>query len=836
LALACFWIGIQAQGAPAASYGSIEILRDRWGVPNVLSDTDEGAMYGLGYATAEDRLYQMNFHLRLMQGRLAEVVGDLPKRVKRSVPPNSALEEDRLMRTLGYYRHAQAVAANLDPETQKLLQAYSDGVNDYVQEHGSGLHPLFAEQGWKTEPWTPADCIVSWWQLARFFAADGLRDLFTLHQNQRSRREGMRPVIDDEAAVVRREDVSEEWVRKVQSFAQEHGIERNAGEADGPKFSHAWVVGGKKTTTGSAVLVSDPQTPVWNPSALYEFHIEGKTFNARGAGVAGSPLILIGYNRDVAWGMSALGADQADLFMLHTDASRPGHYRVDGEWLEMQTREETIKTKGAASEKIVIKETIFGPVVSGHSLDRRPGEEVALRRVPLGELNRDTVQGAIRMLRARNAAEFLSALADWRFPTANCIFGDRSGDIGYSTIGAIPVRGRSSPGPNAIQDGSSRTNDWRMYVPAELLPQVMNPKAGHLVTANHRSIQSFYPLALGDSTGSSGETDRGWRIKQRLAEFLEESEKFTPADVRAIQDDSVNAVKKEMLRIGYHLRDGQKVELAPSALKTLDYLERWHANGAASHIDNPGTELANLIPTFFRQTVVPLATRHGGGTSGLVLALKTLGNKVNRGAGATLDADEIEFIEATLAEAWDAAEETYGSDASQWRSRALAAGAQRMGYMESLAGYPSLKKEWDVARPRLQVYDGSTILAQPGQSYTQFVPLHDLDSAETILPLGTSERPESPFRFSTYGDWAGGRLHPAPLSRAAVEKITVHTKVLSATARMERSAIQFVGPYVGFCPRGPALSVEIMPDFGKQQGVVQSKSCLGREMKIPCGG
>lgn len=756
--------------APDASYGKIEIIRDRWGVPNVFSDSDEGAMYGLGYATAEDRLYQMSFHLRLMQGRLAEAVGDLPKRVKRSLPPNSAREEDRLMRALGFYRHAQAVASRLDDGTRKLLEAYSAGVNDSVADQHGRLHPLFAEQGCAPEPWTPADCLVSWWHLAKFFSGDGLRDLFTLHQ-EGTRPRNFQPVIDDEAAVVRREDVSDAWVKQLEDFAREHGLGRAEGATDGPKFSHAWVIGGRKTTTGSAILVSDPQTPVWNPSMLYEFHVSGKTFNARGVGVPGSPLILIGYNPEVAWGMTALGADQADLFLLETDPEKPDRYKVDGEWLAMESRVENIKVKGGADETVRVRETIFGPVVSEHALDRKPREEAALRRVPLHDKDRDTIQGAFGMMRARDSREFLAALADWRFPSANCVFGDRKGDIGYSVVGAIPVRARSSGGPNDVQKGTSRTNDWRMFIPASLAPQVMNPKTGYLVTANHRAIQSFYSLAMGDSTGSLGESDRGWRIKQRIQEFLAAKEKFAPADVRAMQDDTVNAVKREILRVAFNQRDVRKLRLDADALKALAHLEDWFAKGAASDMSIPGSELANLIPMFFRQTVAPLAAVYGGGTSGLVLALKTIGGRVD--SGAVFYEEEIEFIESTLAEAWQAALRAYGPDQKQWLRRAVEAGRQNMGYMESLAGYPSLNPHWDIQRPQLKVYDGSTILAQPGQSYTQVVPLHDADLAETILPMGVSERPDSPFRFSTYGAWAAGELHPAPLSRAAVEKISV---------------------------------------------------------------
>lgn len=392
--------GLRAQ--PKPSYGNVELLRDRWGTPHVFSDTDAGAMYGLGYATAEDRAYQMNLQLRLMQGRLAEVLGDISKRQQRSAGINSALEQDRLTRTLGYYRHAQRVAQHLEAGTTMLLQAYCEGVNDYVRAHEGKWHHLFADQGWSPEPWTPADCLVSWWHIAQFFSTDGLHDLWALHQRQnpdmRERLRQSRAVIDDDAAVVRREDVSEEWIQRTLEFMEQHGLNRGEieAEADGPKFSHAWVIGGSKTTTGAAVLVSDPQTPVWNPSTFYEFYLSGKTFNARGIGAAGSPLILIGFSAHVAWGMTALGADQADLFLLKTDSSRPGRYELDGRWIDLDTRSEAIKVKGGQEELLDVRTTKFGPVVSAFALGRREGEEVALKRIPLAEPDRDTIPSGHR--------------------------------------------------------------------------------------------------------------------------------------------------------------------------------------------------------------------------------------------------------------------------------------------------------------------------------------------------------------------------------------------------------------------------------------------------------
>ena len=142
-----------------------------WGIPHLFSDTDAGAMYGLGYATAEERGFQMTYSLRIIQGRLAEVIGDRPQGRRKE----TAVDHDRKMRTFGWGRAAARTAANLDSGTLQLLQAYCEGVNDSFAKKkiAATWHPLFKKFEVTPEPWTPADCLVSWWHLAQFFATDG---------------------------------------------------------------------------------------------------------------------------------------------------------------------------------------------------------------------------------------------------------------------------------------------------------------------------------------------------------------------------------------------------------------------------------------------------------------------------------------------------------------------------------------------------------------------------------------------------------------------------------------------------------------------------------------
>lgn len=775
-----------AAGPPKA-YGRVELIRDTWGIPHVFSDTDEGAMYGLGYACAAERGFQMYHSLRIIQGRLAEVVGDAPKLRRRE----GAVFNDRKMRTFGFYRAAKRVAARLDAPTRKMLGAYCRGVNDYFAAHKGKAHPLFARLGVKIEPWTPADCIASWWHLAQFFATDGTRDLISWRnmtgRGGRGGRGGMVPPkptalwIDDDAAVVQRSDVSDEWVRRTQEFLRDHGLD-SAGDGAkgpaGPKFSHAWVVGGAKTTTKAAVLVSDPQTPVRNPSLWHEFHIRGKTFNARGVGVPGNPGILIGFNTRVAWGVTALGADQADLFRLKTDPKRPDEYFYDGKWRKMTVLKETIAVKGARPVPITVRLTHLGPIVTPFAFARPDEGEVALKRVPICMEDTETIQGLLDMLRAGDANQFYKALGGWHFPSANVVFGDARGAIGYSVVAAVPVRSALAKYKGrAAMDGTSSKWDWQGYVPHDLKPHVMNPARGWIASGNHRAIQSFYKVPLGTMTGAGGHSVRSWRLYERLGA----KDRFTPRDVLDVHYDTTNPARREIARLGYHLRDVLKGELSPEAARALKHLEPWYRAGARSDLTVAGAETAASLNTFFRFVATPLAGRHGGGESGLARFLTAVGKRIAKDPTAPLDETEVEFIDRALASAWRASQSTFrNSDPARWPEMARKdVLRRRMGWFAGLDGFASLDRDGDLACPGLTCVDGGTIKSQGAQSYTQYVPLHDVDSSQTILPPGHSDRADDPLRTSTTKLWEAGKLHPAPLSRKAVDRVAAGTVVLS---------------------------------------------------------
>ncbi len=780
------------------SYGKVELLRDRWGVPHVFAETDAGAMYGLGYAAAEDRAFQMYYNLRIIQGRLAEVVGDVKVGISRQRPEgtNSAIRSDIEMRTIGYWPAALETAQQLDPELRSLLEAYSEGVNDCIRNEPNDLTYLFARYGLEPEPWTPAACIASWWRLSLFFSGDGLREMTTYYEIKDGQRkvksfapgdtEGPLNIegrhVRDDASVIQRDDVGDEWLDAVMDCATEHNLMRKIDVTpqrqrmpEGPRFSHAWVVGKMRTTNGSAVLVSDPQTPVRNPSLFHEFHICGDSLNARGIGVAGSPNLLIGFTPNVAWGLTALGADQADLFLLKTDPNRPNQYQIDGQWLDMEVRTETIRVKDAEPQTLTVRRTRFGPVVTSLAMSVRRGDEVALKRVPICDPQHDTFAGALAMIRAKDVYEFQQALGGWTFPSANCVFGDREGNIGFKTILALPIRSANALlDERAAHEGWDSANDWQGFVPHELLPQVINPKQGWLVSANHRPIASFYPISMGISTGSLGDTDRSWRLKERMRA----KESFTPEDVLDIHYDTVAPIKRNLVKLGYHLRDIQQYPLEEETRLALDYLQDWRDAGYRSEMQIKGTEVLNLMPMAFRQNFAA-ATIYGGGLSGLCNMLQTIEARIAENPNAMLTEEEADYVNLILRAAWRYGKASYGDDPTQWNEKARAGLLEtRLPYMSTLDGFASLDEAKDITFPPLTCIDGGTILSQRAQSYTQYVPLDDADGAMALLPVGASERPDSPYRLSDYELWEKAQLRPAPLSRPKVEEIAVSRMVL----------------------------------------------------------
>jgi hypothetical protein len=228
-----------------------------------------------------------------------------------------------------------------------------------------------------------------------------------------------------------------------------------------------------------------------------------------------------------------------------------------------------------------------------------------------------------------------------------------------------------------------------------------------------------------------------------------------------------------------HLREAQPGVLSEASLKALEVLEKWLKSGASSDLKSEHAQLATRLSTFFRFVVTPLARKYGGGESGLARFLKAASTKMNQDSNARFDEDECGFIDRVLAEAWEA-ERGAARIERPARAPETEGGTKSLplAWFDSLDGFGTLNAANDLAARGITCLDGQTIHCQSAQSYTQWVPLHDTDSAQTVCPIGHSDRPDNRYRTTTMELWADARLHPAPLSRQAVERITVERRRL----------------------------------------------------------
>ena len=397
----------------------VTVTRDRFGVPHVEAATDAGAMFGQGYVQAQDRLFQIDLLRRAAAGRLAEVFG--PR----------ALDADRFARRLGLASLAAGDVAAANADARGLLEAFAGGVNAAIATLPA-LPPEFAVTGAEPEPWRPEHSLLIGRLLMLGFAPNWDAEL------QRERL--VAAIGPDRAALVDvpyPPDAPTTTGRPAEGDAERLLRAYSAlAEAGAPLggASNAWALGGPHTRSGSPLLASDPHVRAGVPGLFHVAHTRGEDYDVIGASVPGVPGVVIGHNRDVAWGMTAGLADVSDCYVEEFDPADPSRYRTPDGWERARSRIERIEVRGGAAVEERVVETRHGPVV-GPLL---PGEERAVALHSTAIEPGDTVGPLLDANRSRDAAAFDEAIARWPGATFNFVFADRGGAIGYRMAGSVP--------------------------------------------------------------------------------------------------------------------------------------------------------------------------------------------------------------------------------------------------------------------------------------------------------------------------------------------------------------------------------------------------------------
>lgn len=545
--------------------GSVQVVFDDVLVPHIFAENNYDLYFAQGYVTAMHRLWQMEFQTHAAAGRISEIVGE------------RALELDRYQRRLGMVYGAERATQQMlaNPVSREVVEAYSAGINAYVDGLSPEDYPLeYKLLNYAPEHWSPLKCGLLLQQLSNTltggsddlymtnilnkFGKDVVKDLFPDYPFLED------PIIPPTTPL----DFTPLAVPKAPDGFLATTPDTVVTPAPNPEIgSNNWAISGSKSATGYPILANDPHLNLTLPSIWYQIQLVGPDENVYGASLPGAPAVIIGFNKDVAWGVTNVGADVMDFYQLRFKDDSRSEYWHDNQWKPVQKRIEEIKVKGKPSVLDTVLYTHHGPVVYKQEetpFNSQAPVEHAMRwaaHEPENEL-----LAFFQLNRAKNYNDYTKALAYYATPAQNFIYADVHNDIAIWPNGRFPLKWKNQG--KFILDGTSSAYDWQGWIPQSHNPHVKNPPRGFVSSANQFSADTTYPYYLNWEFAPS---ERGRRINQRLGTM----QKATPDSLRMLQNDNFNlhaqAVLPQLLSYVYQDKLTQRQKAAFQALSQWKY-------------------------------------------------------------------------------------------------------------------------------------------------------------------------------------------------------------------------------------------------------------------------
>lgn len=548
----------------------LEIVRDTHNVPHIFGQSDEDVFFGLGFAHAQDRLWQMMILRRTAQGRLSEVFGE------------RTVKTDELLRRLDLYGAAKASVAVQDARTLAALEAYSRGVNASIavinqEALGRGAPEFFLFSS-EIAPWQPADSLsitkLMALQLTGHIESEVLRARLSLIlPNER-----LQDILPDTpgpgiAVLPRYAELAPGVKPSFAALSTKRDLLSPVSPGPFAGASNAWAAAPSRAASGASLLANDPHLGYTAPSIWYLARLDLSTGGVIGGTIPGIPAVLLGRSEKLAWGLTSSYLDDQDLFLEEVNPGNPSQYRTERGWQQFETRPSILQIKDAEPITLQLQWTQNGPVIPGSFYDIETvtpaGHVVSLGWTALS--GKDTsLAFSLELMKSNSVAEALKAIPLAIAPAQNLTIADPE-NIALVTVGAIPRRDSRHQSQGRIPTlGWRSENRWQGVYPSESNPNFINPEGGILGNTNNKIVDRPFPLHVSHSWGDTQRIQR-WR-KLMQAREVHTRESFIEAQLDTVAPDArtlLSLVGRDLWYTGEAAPEGTQERRRQVALSLL---------------------------------------------------------------------------------------------------------------------------------------------------------------------------------------------------------------------------------------------------------------------------
>ncbi len=531
----------------------VSIFRDSLGIPHIYAENESDLYRVTGYLMASDRLWQMDLMRRLTQGRLSEIFGE------------RAVDVDLLMRALRISAKSEQLISTIKPEVKTSLESFADGVNQYLEEYNDKLPPEFFILGYRPEKWKPVHSLnligYMAWTLSTPWETEVLLEKIKQKVDNKKYAELIPWLENQQDYVFAGAKLDTTLLGNSNSILS---ASKKVSQFVPPIFcgSNTWAVSGKKSTSGKPLLANDMHLDLNIPGIWYQMHqvVKGK-LNVSGVAIPGQPLVVVGHNKDIAWGMTNVSVDDMDFYLETINPENPNQYKFNEKWLDFAVIPETIQTKEG---KTIVKELKFnhrGPIVS--EMQNISDKAISMRWA--GNMKSNEFSSIYKLNRAKNWTDFREAMKTFVSVSQNVSFASVDGDIGLQCCAGIPLRKANGV---TIVSGETDEYDWKGLIPFEKLPYVYNPQCGYISAANNRTIGTDYLYHI------SYWFELPYRFN-RINSLLESKSRLSADDFRAIQNDQKSELAEELTKTVVSILENSK-QLSKPEQQALKTLKKWN--------------------------------------------------------------------------------------------------------------------------------------------------------------------------------------------------------------------------------------------------------------------